>query len=102
MTGLGVGIAPREFECIFCQQHFTLLCGDLIVTEYLICDECLAELQQLEEDELRKHISQHLAEDAPRHDKEFEDEIVRTIQRLKQCGTRSTTWTDFIDRIIDR
>jgi hypothetical protein len=99
MAGLGIGIAPREFECILCQQHFTLLCGDLIVTEYLICDECLAELQQLEEDELREHISQHLAEDVPRHDKEFEDEIVRTIQTLKQRGTRSTTWTDFRDQI---
>jgi hypothetical protein len=88
MAGLGIGMAPREFDCIFCQQHFTLLCGDLIVTEYLICDECLAELQQLEEDELRKHVSQHLAESAPRRDQEFENEIVRAIQRIKQHGTR--------------
>jgi hypothetical protein len=87
MTGLGIGMAPREFECMLCQKHYTLLCGDLVLPEYLLCDDCLAELQPLEEDELRKHV----AENAPRCDQAFVDEIIRIIQGNKKFGPRSIT-----------
>jgi len=89
MTGLGIGMAPREFECMLCQKHYTLLCGDLVLPEYLLCDDCLAELRPLEEDELREHVSQHLSEDAPRRDEAFVDEIVRIVQANKQFGPRN-------------
>ncbi len=89
MTGLGIGMALREFECMLCQKHYTLLCGDLVLPEYLLCDECLAELQPLEEDELRKHVSQNLSENAPRRDEVFVDEIVRIVQANEEFGPRN-------------
>jgi len=89
MTGLGIGMAPRKFECLLCQKHYTLLCGDLILPEYLLCDECLEELQPLEEEELRNRVSQNLAEDAPRRDEAFVDEIVRIVQENKRFGPRN-------------
>ncbi len=33
MTSLGVCVAPREFECILCQRHFTLLYQRVCVKE---------------------------------------------------------------------
>jgi hypothetical protein len=80
-------MADRDLDCILCQRHFTRFCADLILPENLICDECLAELCQLEGDELRKRVSQRLAKSALQHGQEFENEIVRTVQTLKQRGT---------------
>ena len=87
MEGFGVCMADRSFECILCQRHFTRFCADLILTENLICDDCLIELQQLEENELRKHVSQCLAKSASHSGREFENEIIRIIQQFSQHGT---------------
>lgn len=87
MEGFGVCMANRSFDCILCQRHFTRFCGDLILTENLICDDCLTELQQMEEDKLRKHVSQRLAKSALHRGQEFENEIIRIIQRFSQRGT---------------
>lgn len=84
MVSLGIGMAPREFDCLICQHHFTRFCADMILPEYSICDQCLAELRPLEGDELRKRVSRRLAERGARQDKGFEDEIVRAIQRVQQ------------------
>jgi hypothetical protein len=87
MEGFGVCMADRSFECILCQRHFIRFCGDLILTENLICDDCLGELQQMEENELRKHVSQCLAKSALHHGQEFKNEIVRIIQKFSQRET---------------
>ena len=89
MEGFGVCMTDRSFDCILCQQHFTRFCADLILTEDLICDDCLGELQQMKEDELRKHISQCLAKSASRHNRGFENELVRIIQKFgqREAGT---------------
>jgi hypothetical protein len=79
MVGLGVCMAVRDFDCILCQRHFSRMSADLILLNDLICDECLAELGQLEGDELRKRVSQHLARRALQ-DKELESRIVETVQ----------------------
>lgn len=86
MVSLGVCMAVRDFDCILCQRHFSRMSGDLILPEDLICDECLAELWQLEGDVLREYVSQHLAKRGLRN-KEVENRIVETVPMLKQRGT---------------
>jgi hypothetical protein len=86
MESFGVCMTDRSFECILCQRHFTRFCADLILTEDLICDDCLGELRQMEEDELRKHVSQRLAKSASHQNRKFEDEIVQIIQKPNQRG----------------
>jgi len=54
-------LALREFECTLCQQHFTLLSGDLILPGPRTCDECLRVLWELEGDTLEKQVSENLS-----------------------------------------
>ena len=86
-------MAVREFECILCQGHFTLLSGDLMLPEPVICDECLVEVWLLEGDVLAKHISKHLAGNVSPHKEHLEshirqgtlnDRIIQYMQGLKQ------------------
>ena len=88
-------MALREFECTLCQQRFTLLSGDLILPEPMLCDACLQELWQLEGDALRKHISYHLVEHASSGDQDpewqnqveqLEDQVIQIVLMLKQRG----------------
>jgi hypothetical protein len=55
------GLAVRDFECSLCQQHFTLLSGDLILPGPNICDACLREIWGLVGDVLVKHLTDCLA-----------------------------------------
>jgi hypothetical protein len=85
----GICMANRDFECILCQKQFTRFCGDaFLLSENLICDDCLIEFQQMEEDELRK-LSQHLAKSASHSGREFENEIIRIIPQFSQHGTET-------------
>ena len=84
MTEFGAIVAHREFSCVLCGQRFTLFCGDLIIPEYLVCGDCKAELRDREEEEVRAYVTEHLVEDAPRHDAAFVEEIVRAILSLRQ------------------
>lgn len=45
-------MAGRDFECLLCGKPFSRVCGDLILPEYQVCDECLAGLGYLEYKEL--------------------------------------------------
>ena len=83
----------RDFECILCQGNFTLLSGDLMVPEPVICDECLVEVWQLEGDALARYMSEHLAENTSPHKEYIEsnirqgtlcEKIIRNIQGWKQ------------------
>jgi len=82
----------RDLDCTLCQRHFEMMYGDLIILEELICDECLKELWPLEDDELRKRVSERLAGNASwleQHyrwhgEPELGDHIVQHIQELKQ------------------
>ena len=56
---LGVGMAVRDFECLLCGKPFSRFCGDLIVPEHQVCDECLAEVSHLHGRELWAYIDQH-------------------------------------------
>lgn len=87
MEGFGVCMADRSFECILCRQRFTRFCGDaILIAENLICDNCLAELQQLEEDELRRQVSERLEKNPPRPSQEFENEVIQIIRKHGQRG----------------
>ena len=55
-------MAERDLECFLCRQHFTAMYGDLIIAEELICDDCLAELGQLAESELKQRVAERLAQ----------------------------------------
>ena len=79
-------MAVREFECVLCQAHFTLLSGDLIVPETLICDECLAELWPLQGDALMERISGRLVERTPQQ-AALEKRIAQHIEWLRQRWT---------------
>ena len=91
-------MAPREFECILCQAHFTLLSGDLMVPYPVICDDCLVELWQLEGDALVEHVSKRLAENRSPNKKHIEsyirqgtlgETIIRDVQGIKQRGMKA-------------
>jgi hypothetical protein len=83
MASLGIAMVPREFDCLICQRRFSRVCGDLILPEYQICDDCLDELVQLEGDPLRKRIAERLDEGGSRRDERLEDEIVRAVERVR-------------------
>jgi hypothetical protein len=53
-------LAVREFDCILCHRHFTLLTQDFILPWTLICDECLVELWELEGDALAEYLAARL------------------------------------------
>ena len=84
MKGFGVCMTARDFECILCQRHFTRVSGDMILTEDLICDDCLVELYQMEENELRRQVSKRLVANPSRTSQEFEKEVIRIIQQFGQ------------------
>jgi hypothetical protein len=46
------GFGPREFECTLCQQSFTMPSGDLMVPQPRICDECLTQVWEMEDQTL--------------------------------------------------
>ncbi len=87
-----VGMCVRDFECTLCQRHFSMMYGDLIVAEELICDECQKELWPLEDDELRERVSEKLAKNASwleehykwHGERGFEERIVQCIQEIKR------------------
>jgi hypothetical protein len=56
------GMAERDLECFLCLRHFAAMYGDLIIAEEIICDDCLAELGQLTESELKQRVSARLAQ----------------------------------------
>lgn len=82
----------RDFECTLCQRNFALMYGDLILPEKLICDECLKELWPLEEDGLRKRVSERLVKNASwleehyrwHGEPEFGDQIVQQFEELRR------------------
>jgi hypothetical protein len=84
MEDFGVCLANRSVECILCQQYFTRVSGDLILTEDLICDDCLIELKSLKEGEFRKQVSERLAKNLSHPSQEFENEVARIIQQFGQ------------------
>ena len=64
MITLGVAMGPREFECPLCGRQFTRISGDFVPPEATVCDDCLAELESLDEIALRKEIERRSAERA--------------------------------------
>jgi hypothetical protein len=56
---LGVCMAERDFECLLCGKPFSRFCGDLIVPEYQVCDECLAKVNHLHGRELWAYIEEN-------------------------------------------
>lgn len=58
---LGAFMAVREYECVLCGGLFSMMAGDLMPSEYLICDECVEELCALDDEALRERVAQQLA-----------------------------------------
>jgi len=97
-------LALREFECTLCQQHFTLLSGDLILPGPRICDECLKVLWELEGDALEKHISERLgmaSKDGERPESHVENRALvnSTVQHIQWHKDR---WSSADEAIQDR
>jgi hypothetical protein len=82
-TSLGIAMVPREFECLICQRRFSRVCGDLILPEYMICDDCLDGLLQLEGEELKRQISERLAQSGSSSGEGLEDQIVLAVERVR-------------------
>lgn len=57
--------------------------ADAIFPDEQICDDCLVELGQLDEEALKKHVAEQLARQASQ-DIELEKMIVSAIQRYNQ------------------
>jgi len=78
----------RAFECVLCGGRFTLLCADLIVQEFLICDACLAALWPGEGAALRGDITARLAardaEAGRRADETLAKRIAQYVLGLQQ------------------
>ena len=55
-------MTERELECFLCRKHFVAMHPDLIFAPDIICDDCLAELKQLEESALKQRVSAILAQ----------------------------------------
>jgi len=56
---LGAFMAVRDFECLLCGKPFSRFCGDLVLPETQVCDECLAEVSHLQGQELWAYIDQN-------------------------------------------
>jgi hypothetical protein len=83
MAGFGIGMTERDLECILCGAHFTRLDGDLVVPETLICEACLAEIHELDDEAIAGYVSRHLERDQVRV---FQDRLIQHIRLLKQRG----------------
>ncbi len=83
MISLGICMATRDINCLLCQRHFLRMTADAIFPDEQICDECLAELGQLDGEALKKHVAEQLARRASQ-DIELEKMIVSAIQRYNQ------------------
>jgi len=57
-------MAERDFECVVCGSPFSMMSGDLVVPYYLICDDCREALSPLDEDTLRKRLSEQVTREA--------------------------------------
>ena len=55
------GMSIREFRCNLCDQPFTMPSGDLMVPEPNVCDDCLREVWDMEDEVLTKHTVACLA-----------------------------------------
>jgi len=55
------GLTLRGFECNLCGQEFTLLAGDLYVPQPRVCDACVLEVWEMDDDVLTRHVAQCLA-----------------------------------------
>jgi hypothetical protein len=49
-------LAEREFDCLLCAHPFSRYCGDLVLPEDQVCDQCLAGLEHLDSRELWAYI----------------------------------------------
>lgn len=58
------GMSIREFKCDLCDQPFTMPSGDLMVREPNVCDDCLREVWELEDEALTEHTVACLARGA--------------------------------------
>ena len=55
------GMSIREFKCDLCDQLFTMPSGDLMVPEPNVCDDCLREVWEMEDEALTGHTAACLA-----------------------------------------
>jgi hypothetical protein len=81
MTGFGVGMVERDMECILCGKHFTRLDGDLVIPETVICETCLAEIRELDDEAIAGYVSRRLERDRAGVS---QDRLIQHIRLLKQ------------------
>lgn len=82
---MGIAMAVREFDCLLCQRKYSRMTADAIFPANQLCDDCLAELNQLEGDDLRARIAQRLAERATPG---LAEAVMAAIQTYKQNATK--------------
>ena len=84
----------KALHCTLCGRSFTLVSGDLVLPEYVICDLCLQELWPLQGDALVERVSRRLQNDSPgrqRRDQQAHsrllERIVKHLDAIREGGT---------------
>jgi hypothetical protein len=70
----------RDFNCVFCQSTFEMLAGDIMIPEPDLCEDCLKEVWEMDDEALTIHFTLHLSLDAA-----FSaEEVVQHTQRIQE------------------
>lgn len=81
----GIAMAGRNFECVLCGRKFTRFTPDaLLLSEHLVCDDCIKELHILGDGELRRLVSERLNRNPQGHSPELEKAVIEVIQKFGQ------------------
>jgi len=76
--------AVRDFDCEICRQSFSRGTCDFIVPGDAICDECLAEIANMEEDDLTEFVARQLAANYPEYEEKKRDTVLKNILWFKK------------------
>ena len=82
--------AVRDFECEICRQSFSRGTCDFIAPGDTICDECLAEIASLEEEDLTEFVSQQLTENYPEYEEKKRHTVLKNILWFKKTSPSSS------------
>ena len=81
----GIAMAGRNFECVLCGQKFTRFTPDaLLLSEHLVCDDCIKELLVFGEEELKSLVSERLDRNPQNHSPELEKAVIEVIRKYVQ------------------
>lgn len=81
----GIAMDDRNFECVLCGRKFTRFTPDaLLLSEHLVCDDCIKELHAFGEGELKSQVLERLNRNPQRHSLELEKAVIEVIRKYDQ------------------